>query len=105
MSYNYLVTAQKPTSATHSVTGHFTSPRDLNLIVAKGNRLEIYTATPEGLEAIIDVGLYGKVACLQLFHPQVCICNVVPYLSQVKDLWEFGNEPKSFMNLAHIPSL
>lgn len=71
MSYNYLVTAQKPTSATHSVTGHFTSSRDLNLIVAKGNRLEIYTATPEGLVAVLDVGLYGTITCLQLFHPQV----------------------------------
>lgn len=75
MSYNYLVTAQKPTSATHSVTGHFTSPRDLNLIVAKGNRLEIYTVTPEGLVAVLDVGLYGNISCLQLFHPQVMWCN------------------------------
>ena len=75
MSYSYLVTAQKPTSATHSVTGHFTSSRDLNLIVAKGNRLEIHTATPEGLVAVLDVGLYGTISCLQLFRPQVSQCN------------------------------
>lgn len=31
--YNYVVSAQKPTSVTHSVVGNFTSADDLNLVV------------------------------------------------------------------------
>lgn len=52
-------------------TGNFTSPRDLNLILAKNNRLEIYLVTPEGLRPLKEVGLYGKVAVMKFFRPQV----------------------------------
>lgn len=52
-------------------SGNFTSPSDLNLIVAKNTRLEIYLVTPEGLRPVKEVGLYGKVAVMKLFRPQV----------------------------------
>jgi DNA damage-binding protein 1 len=32
--HNYVVTAQKPTAVSHAIVGHFTSPTDINLIVA-----------------------------------------------------------------------
>ena len=32
--WNYVVTAHKPTNVTHSCVGNFTSPQDLNLIIA-----------------------------------------------------------------------
>ncbi|KAJ8941354.1 hypothetical protein NQ314_010417 [Rhamnusium bicolor] len=48
---------------------------DLNLIVAKNTRLEIYLVTPEGLRPIKEVGLYGKVAVMKLFRPQVRIIS------------------------------
>lgn len=51
--------------------GNFTSERDLNLIVAKNSRLEIFTVTPEGLKPIKEVGIYGKIAVLKLFRPAV----------------------------------
>ncbi len=31
--WNYVVTAQKPTAVTHSVTGYWTGPSDQNLII------------------------------------------------------------------------
>lgn len=70
MSHHYIVTAHKPTAVTACVTGNFTSPLDLNLIVAKDTRLEIYLVTPEGLRPIKEIGLYGKVAVMKLFRPQ-----------------------------------
>ncbi|CAH0552007.1 unnamed protein product [Brassicogethes aeneus] len=70
MAHHYVVTAHKPTAVTACVTGNFTSPTDLNLIVAKNTRLEIYLVTPEGLRPIKEVGLYGKVAVMKLFRPQ-----------------------------------
>ena len=33
-SYNYVVSAHKPTSVQHSVVGHFTSPTALNLVLS-----------------------------------------------------------------------
>lgn len=50
--------------------GNFTSPHDLNLIVAKNTRLEIHLVTPEGLRPVKEISLYGKVAVMKLFRPQ-----------------------------------
>lgn len=33
-SYNYMVTAHKPTNVTHSAVGHFTNFQDINLIIS-----------------------------------------------------------------------
>ncbi|KPI95266.1 DNA damage-binding protein 1 [Papilio xuthus] len=69
MAYHYVVTAQKATAVTACITGNFTSPTDLNLLVAKLSRLEMYLVTPEGLRPMKEVGLYGKVAKMKLFRP------------------------------------
>ncbi|CAB3248588.1 unnamed protein product [Arctia plantaginis] len=69
MAYHYVVTAQKPTAVTSCITGNFTSPTDLNLLVAKVSRLEMYLVTPEGLRPMKEVGLYGRVAKMKLFRP------------------------------------
>ncbi|XP_053613345.1 DNA damage-binding protein 1 [Plodia interpunctella] len=69
MAYNYVVTAQKPTAVTACITGNLTSPTDLNLLVAKQSRLEMYLVTPEGLRPMKEVGLYGRVAKMKLFRP------------------------------------
>ncbi|KAF2317850.1 hypothetical protein GH714_041167 [Hevea brasiliensis] len=37
--WNYVVTAQKPTNVTHSCVGNFTSPQELNLIIAVKHRI------------------------------------------------------------------
>ncbi|XP_041095766.1 DNA damage-binding protein 1 isoform X3 [Polyodon spathula] len=70
MSYNYVVTAQKPTAVNACITGHFTSSEDLNLLIAKNTRLEIYVVTPEGLRPVKEVGMYGKIAVMELFRPK-----------------------------------
>jgi len=65
------------------VSGNFTSPSDLNLILAKNTRLEIYLVTPEGLRPLKEVGIYGKIAVMKFFRPQVIIltsCDVVKAL-------------------------
>ncbi|KAK6638735.1 DNA damage-binding protein 1 [Polyplax serrata] len=69
MSHHYVVTAQKPTAVTACVTGNFTSPSDLNLILAKNTRLEIHLVTPEGLRPLKEVGLYDRVSVMKFFRP------------------------------------
>ena len=53
------------------VVGNFTSADDLNLIIAKNTRLEIYLVTPEGLRPVKEIGIYGKIAVMELFRPPV----------------------------------
>ncbi|CAH2078400.1 unnamed protein product [Thlaspi arvense] len=67
--WNYVVTAHKPTCVSHSCVGNFTSPQELNLIVAKCTRIEIHLLTPQGLQMMLDVPLYGRIATLELFRP------------------------------------
>ncbi|KAL6499676.1 DNA damage-binding protein 1a [Orobanche gracilis] len=68
-TWNYVVTAHKPTKVTHSCVGNFTGPEDLNLIVAKCTRLEIHLFSPRGLLPMLDVPIYGRIATLQFFRP------------------------------------
>ncbi|XP_009803985.1 DNA damage-binding protein 1 isoform X2 [Nicotiana tabacum] len=67
--WNYVVTAHKPTNATHSCVGNFTAPHELNLIIAKCTRIEIHLLTPQGLQPMLDVPIYGRIATLELFRP------------------------------------
>ncbi|KAF7990593.1 hypothetical protein HCN44_000398 [Aphidius gifuensis] len=69
MAHHYVVTAHKPTAVTACVTGNFTSSTDLNLILAKNTRLEIYLVTPEGLRPLKEIGIYGKISVIKLFRP------------------------------------
>ncbi|KAG1661544.1 DNA damage-binding protein 1 [Nymphon striatum] len=71
MSYNYVVTAQKATAVSACATGNFTSSSDLNLILAKNTRLEIYVVTPEGLRPVKEINIYGKISIMKLFRPPV----------------------------------
>lgn len=44
-------------------------------MIAKNTRLEIYVVTAEGLRPVKEVGMYGKIAVMELFRPKV---SVVP---------------------------
>ncbi|KAI3495498.1 hypothetical protein L1887_37839 [Cichorium endivia] len=68
-AYNYVVTAHKPTNVTHSCVGNFTGSQQLNLIIAKCTRIEIHLLTPQGLQPMLDVPIYGRIATLELFRP------------------------------------
>merc|ERR1711871_1001011 len=66
----YAVTAHRPTNVTHSLTAQFTGPTDMNLIIAKCTRIEIHMMTPEGLQPVLESGIYGRISCLEKFRPE-----------------------------------
>jgi len=68
MSWNYVVTAYKPSSIRFSLTGNFTGPNDRNLIVGKNNQLEIWTMAEEGIEPKHDVPIYGRISTMSLYR-------------------------------------
>lgn len=55
------------------ISGNFTSATDINLVVAKNNRIEIHTVTPEGLRPVKEISLYGKVAVMKFFRGPVSV--------------------------------
>lgn len=68
MSQQYVATAKKATAVSKSLVCHFTGPDDLNLLIAKGARLEIRDITPEGLQHRLDVPLYGAIATMDAYR-------------------------------------
>ena len=56
--------------------GNFTTKDDLNLLIAKNTRLEIYVVTPEGLRPVKEIGVYGRIEVLHLYRPPVSDANV-----------------------------
>ena len=55
----------------HLLSGNFTDGDDLNLLIAKNTRLEIFTVTPEGLRPVKEISINGRIAVMRLFRPQV----------------------------------
>ncbi|KAK8792811.1 hypothetical protein WA158_004975 [Blastocystis sp. Blastoise] len=70
MNYHYVASAKQPNAVTHGVVGHFTGPDNLDLIIAKCNRLELYNVTSEGLQPVYDVPIYAQISALCKYQPQ-----------------------------------
>eukprot|EP00002_Diphylleia_rotans_P040562 TRINITY_DN9649_c0_g1_i1.p1 TRINITY_DN9649_c0_g1~~TRINITY_DN9649_c0_g1_i1.p1 ORF type:complete len:1095 (+),score=207.57 TRINITY_DN9649_c0_g1_i1:90-3374(+) len=64
--YNYVVTAFKPAATSHALTASLSLEKDLSLIVARRNSLELFQITPSGLEWKHEVSLFGRVAGMGL---------------------------------------
>lgn len=75
MSQQYIVTAKSATSVSKSLVCHFTGTDDLNLVIAKGARLEIREITPEGLQHRLDVPIYGAIATMEAYRLQDESCD------------------------------
>ena len=73
MSCNYAVVAYKPTAVTAVLTGNFTGENELNLILVKGNNLVVNVVTTEGLRAVVDVNISGRISLAKLMRPKVSL--------------------------------
>ncbi|KAJ2834830.1 hypothetical protein GGI24_000195 [Coemansia furcata] len=79
MQYQYIVSAHKASSVTSSVSGPFRGPAETNLLVAKGNRIEIFTTTGS-LQAVGEYTFHGQISSLHIIHPEdrlTCLVLVV----------------------------
>ncbi|SBT81027.1 splicing factor 3B subunit 3, putative [Plasmodium malariae] len=65
----YHLTLQKPTAITRTVYGNFSNPRAHEIIVAKGQVLELLRADKQGkLNLIVSKDIFGIIRCLQTFR-------------------------------------
>ncbi|KAK4539382.1 hypothetical protein LTR36_010983 [Oleoguttula mirabilis] len=68
----YLAPIHRPSSVRHAIKLSFLTPDSDDLIVAKANRLEIYTPNPQNPDQLSlhhSKSLYGKVTLLQKLRP------------------------------------
>lgn len=66
MAYFYYATSQKPTAVTHAAVGAFTGPDDLNLVLGKTGRLDLYTVTDDGPQTVLETGINGRIATMKV---------------------------------------
>ncbi|KAF9971393.1 DNA damage-binding protein 1a [Actinomortierella ambigua] len=66
---NIVFTARKPSAVFQAIKGNFTGPDDLNLVLGKGTRVEVFIIGPEGLKSVKEVGLYGEIETLKAIRP------------------------------------
>ena len=95
MSYSYIVNSQKPTAVQHTVVCSFTSPHETNLILARGNHLEIQTLREDGLAPILDVALFGKITSLDFYRPVNSSQDVLFILTEKKHYSVIGYDSLS----------
>lgn len=60
----YIVPSQQPTVVSFAKTGVLTANDALNLVLAKGNRLQLLLVLPDGLKPLQEITVPGKVAAL-----------------------------------------
>lgn len=66
MPISYCVSAKKASVVVESVVGNFTGHENVNLIVARGNRIEVQLVSPEGLKNVCEIPIYGQVLTMAL---------------------------------------
>lgn len=54
--------------------GYFILVEDLNLLIVKNTRLEIYVVIVEGFRFVKEVGMYGKIVVMEFFRFKVSKC-------------------------------
>ena len=69
MAHNYIVTTQPSMAVDACDTGNLTSSNDLNLVIARNNKIEIMLITQEGLQSIREFNINGSVEVMKLFRP------------------------------------
>ncbi|KAJ2318877.1 hypothetical protein GGI00_006513, partial [Coemansia sp. RSA 2681] len=83
--YQYIVSAHKASSVTASVSGQFRTPDETNLLVGKGNRLELFAWTTQessssnSLQLVGEYSFNGQITSLHILHPSdrlTCLCLV-----------------------------
>ena len=68
MGHHYVVSAQQSTTVTHCLKGHFLSSESLDIVLAKGSKLELFSVTENGITPIFEVPIFGKIAALCKYY-------------------------------------
>ena len=90
MAYSYVVGSQKSTAISHSLLCNFTSPTDCNLVLAKGNYLEIHTLRESELIGVIDAPLFGNILAMDTYRHSTLNVDVLFILTDKRHFCVLG---------------
>lgn len=106
MANLYIATTQRSTSVTSSIVCSFCHDNDHNLIIARGNYLEIYSFDSNGLVLIKSFPLYGKITKIQKYRPNSLKKDLVFVLTAKHNFIIIGwDESKQQLNVHTTGSL
>jgi len=92
--YSYITTSFKASMVTQSLVCNFTGAKDRNLIITKGNQMEIHVLQSEGLLPITTVPFYGSVVSINAFKPSSSATEDVLFvLTERKHFCVLGWDP------------
>lgn len=95
-SSSYIVSAQKPTVVNGCVVGNFRNTEELDLIIARINRIEMLIMTDEGLKPYREIPIFGRIAVIKAFKAPGevgihCLCYVlygfIPFRRKIPSLY------------------
>ena len=98
MTHCYVVTAQPATAVTCNIVCSFTGPNLRELILAKGNHLEVHTLTSGSaaagaatrLQQILDATVHGKIVSIDKFRPSNSQTDYLFLLTERKNFCILG---------------
>ena len=93
--YGYVATALKPTAVSHAITCNRTSPTEKNLIIARGNFIEVHTFRDNGLQQEQELTIYGRIASLNCHRISQLNLDVLIVLTEKKSFCILGYDTAS----------
>ncbi len=82
--YAYVATSQKPTAVQHAISCSFLDSNDLNLVIARGNRVEIYSTKDSHLTLECELPIYGIISSLTSYKLRQSQQDVLLILTERK---------------------
>lgn len=74
---SYIIPSQKPTVVNGCVSGNFRSEDQLDLIIARTNRLELLQVTCEGLKPSREIPVFGRIAAIRRFKADGFVSRLI----------------------------
>jgi len=88
--YSYVATSVKPTAVHHALVCQFTSSNDKNLIIGRGNHIEVHTFKENGLQQEQDISLFGRISSMACYRPAGLDQDVLFVLTERKTFCILG---------------
>lgn len=106
MSHHYLVSVQQPSTVTHCLKGNIFSPTSIDVVFAKSSKLDIFTVTENGLSAVCEVPIYGKVSALCKYRVErIFLCFLFYLIDANHDYIIVCTEDYNFSVLSYSDSM
>jgi DNA damage-binding protein 1 len=90
MANTYVVSSQKSTAVHHAVTCNFTAPEDTNVVIIKGNKIEVFGLFSDCLSLKVQTFVHGKITALLTYRPRSSKTDVLFILTENKSFCVLG---------------